>query len=233
MNVNLTPDLPQVDPCKILNLVVKRSNGTYIHKQYLTVVPFDYGDLLEEVRQQDLIKSEDILHALGAMLIERKYVIPADTYMLDIGTAGRVSGAIQDLYKYRLNANHSTVKRAAAELTRHHFEFEGPEGTLHVLHTDTREVAAHVHIGIGDSSGLYQTLTLDVLGPYDVDFPYDFKEQLTRRFTECLFDNHPEIEWQLSVNLTRSDYALAMESRHARSEHRGVRYSPCDWIQGL
>lgn len=216
MKVQLAPDLPTVEPGKILNLVVKCVNGSVIHKQYLSVKSFDYGEVLEEIRQRGLIKSDDVLPALGELLIEREYVQEVQGYILDLGQEGRASSAVQDYYKHKLNANTSIVKNVVSELSKHHFEFIGPEGILHVLKVGLGIVIGHVHISVEDNTGLYETLTLDIVGPQCADFPDDFNGRIEFEMTQYLLENHPEIDIKLTVRVRRSEMTVAEDFLYDR-----------------
>ena len=216
MNLQLTPDLPAVEQWKILNLVVKRENGSIVHKQYLTIKEFDYGEMLETVRQQDIIKSDEVLQALTALLIEGDYVREIDTYVLDLGVVGRPSEAVRDLYRHTLNHGSSHVKTMLGEINRRHFEFDGPEGRLHVLKVDHAFVLGHVHISL-EGSGLYDTTTLDIIGPTGSDFPEDFNKQIHDTLTQYLLENHPELDVILTVRARRSEVTQSEDVIYARS----------------
>lgn len=210
MITTLSPDEPIVQEGKLLTFFMATADLSFQQKQVMVKKSFDYTTILEDIRSEGLIKTEHVYRRLYEVLLEREIVEVVELCLLDIGTLGRPSKAVQDHYRHSLNNNTSLIKRLKQELLRGHFTFNGPEGEIHLLSIDKGEVLGHVLVSLDDGAGLYADLTLDLVGPPSSDFPDSFEEKITERLNDYLQDNHPGLTIGINVRVRRSELALGI-----------------------
>ena len=209
MSNTLSPDRPLVEQGKLLNLIMRWDPDRMNHKQFIVLQTFDYGEILESIRSEGLLKSEDVFKRLHEVLLARDLIEPVESCILDLGSLGRPSKAVQEHYRHKLNASSSPMKTLVEELNSCFFTFTGPEGDIHLLRDGGIDVLGHVLVSLDDGSGIYSDTTLDLIGPSTTEFPSDFSEQLQGELLEYLGGNHPGLSIKLTVKVRRSELALA------------------------
>jgi len=209
MSSTLSPDAPVVEQGKLLNMIMHQGMDKMTHKQFIVLKTFDYGDLLEEIRSQGHIKSEDVFVRLYNVLMEREIIEPIQSCILDIGVHGRSSKAVQEHYRHKLNSNSSLMKTLIHELEKILFTFDGPEGEIHLLKSGGVETLGHVLVSLEDGTGIYASTTLDLIGPGASDFPDLFEEEIKQALHGYLVDNHPGLSISMDIKIRRSELALA------------------------
>jgi len=209
MSKTLSPEAPMVEQGKLLNLLVTRDANRMTHKQFIVLQTFDYGVILESIRGEGLLKSEDVFQRLYEVLIARDLIKPVDSCILDVGSLGRPSKAIQDHYRFKLNHSCSLMKTLIEELNNVFLTFTGPEGEIHLLKDGGIDVVGHVLVSMDEGTGLYSDTTLDLIGPSTTEFPEDFDQQLSKDLLQYLSENHPGLAITLTVKVRRSELALA------------------------
>lgn len=221
MNTTLSPDRPVVERNTILNLIVKTSEGKSEYGLFLVLESFDYNDAMAEVRIDGAVKSEDVFSKLTRQLVDRKTIMPVESYTLDLGERGRACGALKDSYHHQLNDWSSMAKVLMTEVERHHFDFMGPEGLLHLLKVNNGPTLGQVFIEI--KTGNYEYTTLDIIGPEGADYPEDFKGMIQKEITRFLRDKYSDVPFELMVSIRQSDLSKAIEVLHvvkSSSNHR-------------
>lgn len=214
MNATLSPDRSTVEPGKLLNVLVHGDGTRLSHKQFIVLKSFDYGELLEDIRSQGLMKSEDVFREACRVLIERELVSPVESCILDIGQLGRPSAALQDYYKHKLNNNGSFINTLIKELDKAHFTMLTDEGEVHLLKVDSGETLAQVDVVIDDGEGILKTAKLDLIGPMDIDLPCDMHEVIEKELSLYLAQNHPELLVKLNVRVVMSELYTAQRYLH-------------------
>lgn len=209
MSVVLSPDRPQVDQGVMLSLVVRTEGTNIIHKQFTVKRSFDYSDFIEQINREGLIKTDEVFVRLSDLLIKGDYVEPVESYILDLGLQGRASSALKECREYSLNNDACKIKNLIKDLEKQLFSFNGPEGTLHVLKADTGETLGQVTVMFDTESGILRKMVLDVVGPGDADFPWDFRQDIEYALKHHIVMNHPDINSTMTVRVQRSELAIA------------------------
>jgi hypothetical protein len=207
----MTPNNPTVKLGNILNLVTRDEQDRLTYKHFIVAVPFDYRDLIEEVRREGTYKTEEVYERLAELLVERNLVLETESAVLDVGIVGRASEAVMAVYKDRLNDQARVVDQVVADLNQSCHTFTGPEGDLHLLKLETGITLGYVKIAVTGSQNVERWITLDIIGPPDSDFPSDLTEQIEATLVRYMSERFPDDYLALRAYVGRSDLARSID----------------------
>lgn len=207
----MTPNNPTVELGNILNLVTRDEQGRLTYKHFIVAVPFDYRDLIEEIRREGTYRTEEVYERLAELLVERKLVLETEAALLDVGVVGRASEAVMNVYKDRLNDQARVVDQVVADLNQSYHTFAGPEGDLHLLKVENDVTLGYAKIAVTGSQNVERWLTLDIIGPTDSDFPSDLNEQIEATLVRYMSERFPDDYLALRAYVGRSDLAKAVD----------------------
>jgi len=208
----MTPNNPTVELGNILNLVTRDEQDRLSYKHYIVAVPFDYRDLLEEIRREGTYRTEEVYERLADLLVERKLVFETKAALLDIGVVGRASEAVMTVYKDRLNDQARVVDQVVTELQQSCHTFTGPEGDLHLLKVENDITLGYAKIAVTGNQNIERWLTLDIIGPTDSDFPSDLTEQIEATLVRFMAERFPDDYLALRAYVGRSDLARSIDA---------------------
>lgn len=220
MHVALMPGQERVKAGNLFYLAVRDDKDRVDYRQFLAIQNFHYGEILELIRYEGLLKTEDVYERFYDIATERELIEPADTYILELGERGRVSDALQNYQRHKLNHNVTILRLTAQEIDKMVMVFKGPECDLHVLKVDSGDTLAQVRIFLDDKQGLLDQTVLDIVGPPGSDFPECFDEEIEHEIQATLQSQYPTLDVDINVKIRRSELAMAREAlyeRHKRS----------------
>lgn len=207
----MTPNNPTVELGNILNLVTRDEQDRLSYKHFIVAVPFDYRDLVEEIRREGIYRTEEVYERLAELLLERKLVLETEAALLDVGVVGRASEAVMAVYKDRLNDQARVVDQVVADLQQSYHKFDGPEGDLHLLKVENDITLGYAKIAVTGHQNVERWLTLDIIGPTDSDFPTDLTEQIEATLVRYMSERFPDDYLALRAYVGRSDLAKAID----------------------
>lgn len=211
----LTPGAAKVGVGNIFYVTVMSPEGKIESRPFIAVAAFDYNSVLEEVRKEGIVKSEDVSARFCELILEREYVWKAETRVLDVGERGRASRALMEVGRYQHNTTHELLRALVRELEGLYMSVEGCGGDLHLLKVENGDTLAQVRIFLDDGAALAEQLTLDLVGPMDYPLPDDIDEILTTGVTQYLMDQYPKLDIGITVRVRKSDLVIAREAVHA------------------
>lgn len=209
MSIILAPDQPLVEQGATFTLAFQSGNDSWRHQQFIVHKPFDYPAMLESIRLDGALKTEQVFVRLSELLVQDGYASPVHSYVLDLGQQGRASKALKECQEYSLNNEGLVVKNLIVDISKQLFSFNGPEGMLHVLKADNGETLGQVTVMLDTESGILKKFTLDVVGPGDADFPDDFREDIEFELKAFIATHYPDLHYSIVVRVQRSELALA------------------------
>lgn len=212
MNKALSPSNLPVKAGSLINLIVYGAEGGLRRRQFLVLKEFDHQQMLSNIRNQGIVKSEEVLIKLSELLLERSIVQPVDSYTLDLGDLGRPSTALQSYYKHSLNADSTTLRDMIEHIDSSFYSFKSDEGDLHLLKLQNGETIAHVQVILQFPNELASYTMLDLTGPPDADYPETLTEDIQSVITEDLMLKWPLAEVSVTVRIRKSELALATEA---------------------
>lgn len=212
MHGRMSIDNPTVKFGNILNVLAKDENDKLMYKQYIVAKEFDYRDLLEAIREEGIYKTEDVYVRLGVLLVERELVFECEAALLDLGVVGRVSEAVMSVYKDKLNDRGRLVDSIVKDVFNNCWQFEGPEGDLHLMHVEKGYTLGYAKLCISCSRNVERWITLDIVGPSGADFPPDLQEQIEARLTQYISEKHPDEYLALRAYIGRSELAQSQDT---------------------
>jgi len=212
VNKALSPSNLPVKAGSLINLIVYGAEGGLRRRQFLVLKEFDHQQMLSNIRNQGIVKSEEVLIKLSELLLERSIVQPVDSYTLDLGDLGRPSTALQSYYKHSLNADSTTLRDMIEHIDSSFYSFKSDEGDLHLLKLQNGETIAHVQVILQFPNELASYTMLDLTGPPDADYPETLTEDIQSVITEDLMLKWPLAEVSVTVRIRKSELALATEA---------------------
>lgn len=212
MNKALSPTNLPVKAGSLINLVVYGAEGGLRRRQFLVLKEFDHQQLLGNIRNQGIVKSEEVLIKLSEMLLERDIVKPVDSYTLDLGDLGRPSTALQSYYKHSLNADSSTLRDMIEQIDKSYYSFMTDEGELRLLKIENGETIAHVQVILQFPNELASYTMLDLTGPPDADYPANLHEEIQSVILEDLMVKWPDANVSVMARIRKSELAIAKET---------------------
>lgn len=217
----LSPGLSKVGVGNIFYVTMTSPEGKLESQSFIAVAQFDYHKVMEEVRAEGIVKSEDVAKRFCELILEREYVWRADTCILDLGQRGRVSKALQEAGQYTHNTRPEMLRALARELNDLYLSIECRSGDLHLLKVDTGDTLAQVRIFL-DSEQTIEQVTLDLIGPPDYPIPEDLDEILDQAIKQYLKGQYPKLDIGITVRAKKSDLVLAKEAAHAPLRRKPV-----------
>lgn len=213
MNSHLGPDKALAKMGHVLHLAIRDESGNLSYRQFLTLRDFDYRDHLEEIRKAGAMKSEEAMDALAHRLVDKNFIAPIETQILDLGIQGRASCAIRELRESMLYPKSRTILGIANEIEANCFTFHSIDGDLHVLKVGESPTLGHVRITLDDGR-IKKIVTLDIVGPESSDLPCDLDSQLRERLLDMLYQElaDPKLGLNISIQVIKSDLAEAVEA---------------------
>lgn len=212
MNKVLSPSNRPVKPGSVINLIVHGVVGGLRRRQFLVLKEFDHQQMLSNIRNQGIYKSEEVLVKLSELLLERDIVKPVESYVLDLGDAGRPSTALQTYYKHSLNQDSTILNEMIEYLDKSFYAFRSPEGELRLFKAENGDTIAHVQVILQFPNELSSYTTLDLTGPPDADYPDGLEKDIESTLTEELQMKWPDSVFTVTVRLRKSELALAKEA---------------------
>lgn len=212
MNKALSPANRPIKPGVLINLIVYGAEGGLRRRQFLVLKEFDHQQILGTIRNEGVVKSEEVLIKLSEILLNRGIVKPVDSYTLDLGDLGRPSTALQSYYKHSLNADSSTLLAMIEQIDKSYYTFMSDEGELRVLKLDTGDTLAYVQVIVEFPNELVSYTTLDLIGPPDADYPDTLSEEIQVAVMEDLSIKWPEAQFTITVRIRKSELASAKEA---------------------
>lgn len=212
MNTALSPSNLPVKAGALINLIVYGAEGGLRRRQFLVLKEFDHQQMLSNIRNQGIEKSEEVLIKLSELLLERSIVKPVESYTLDLGDLGRPSTALQSYYKHSLNADSSTLRDMIEYVDKSFYTFKSDEGDLHLLKLQNGETIAHVQVILQFPNELASYTMLDLTGPPDADYPETLGKEIESVLTEDLMSKWPKAEVAVTVRIRKSELAIAKEA---------------------
>lgn len=212
MNKALSPNNLPVKAGSLINLIVHGAEGGLRRRQFLVLKEFDHQQMLSNIRNQGIVKSEEVLIKLSELLLERSIVQPVDSYTLDLGDLGRPSTALQSYYKHSLNADSTTLRDMIEHIDSSFYSFKSDEGDLHLLKLQNGETIAHVQVILQFPNELASYTVLDLTGPPDADYPETLTTDIQSAITEDLMMKWPLAKVSVAVRIRKSELALATDA---------------------
>lgn len=212
MNKALSPANRPVKPGALINLIVYGAEGGLRRRQFLVLKEFDHHQILGTIRNEGIVKSEEVLIKLSEILLNRGIVKPVDSYTLDLGDLGRPSTALKSYYKHSLNADSSTLLEMIQQIDKSYYTFMSEEGELQLLKLETGDTLAHVQVILEFPNELVSYTTLDLTGPPDADYPETLTEEIQVAIMEDLMIKWPQAEVAVTVRIRKSELASAKEA---------------------
>lgn len=210
----LSPGLSKVGVGNIFYVTMTSPEGKLESQSFIAVNAFDYNQVMEEVRAEGIIKSEDVSKRFCELILEREYVWRADISILDLGQRGRASTALKEVGQYAHNTRPEMLRALAKELNDLYLSIECRAGDLHLLKVDKGDTLAQVRIFLDDESHIEQ-VTLDLIGPLDYPLPDDLNEILDQAIKQYLKGQYPKLDIGITVRTKKSDLVLAKEASYA------------------
>lgn len=217
---SLTPGVSKVGVGNIFYVAMTGPNGELESRHFIAVQAFNYADILEEIRQEGIVKSEEVTERFCEVVLERELVWKADTCVLNVGERGRASTALKEVGRYQYNTNHELLRAVVRELEVLCLTIEGRKGDLHLLKVETGETLAQVRIFLDDGEALAEQVTLDLIGPPDYPLPNDLDDVLGQAISKYLYQQYPKLQIGITVRTRKSDLVLAKEAIHAPLRRR-------------
>lgn len=211
---SLSPGLSKVGVGNIFYVTITSPEGKLETQSFIAVEAFDYHAVMEEVRGEGIIMSEDVSKRFCELVLERGYVWKADACILDVGERGRASRALQEAGRYTYNSRHEMLSALARELNDLYLSIECRAGDLHLLKIDQGDTLAQVRIFLDDEA-LSEQIVLDLIGPPDYPIPDDLDDILTQAITQYLKGQYPKLDIGITVRAKKSDLVLAKEAVYA------------------
>lgn len=218
---SLSPGLSKVGVGNIFYVTMTSPEGKLESQSFIAVNAFDYNEVMQEVRAEGLIKSEDVSKRFCELILEREYVWKADICLLDLGQRGRASKALKEVGEYAHNTRPEMLRALVRELNDLYLSIECKSGDLHLLKVDKGDTLAQVRIFLDDESHIEQ-LTLDLIGPPDYPIPEDLDEILDQAIKQYLKGVYPKLDIGITVRARKSDLVLAKEAVHAPLRRKPV-----------
>jgi hypothetical protein len=203
---------PTVKFGNILNVLVKDENDKLTYKYYIVAKPFDYRDLLEEIRVEGIYKTEEVYERLGVLLVERELVFECEAALLDLGIVGRVSEAVMLVYKDKLNDRGRMVDAIVKDVRNNCWQFDGPEGDLHLMTVEKGYTLGYAKLCISCSRNVERWITLDIVGPSGADFPPDLQQQVEAKLMSYISERYPDEYLALRAYIGRSELAQSLDT---------------------
>lgn len=222
MNVtNLSPGVTKVGVGNIFYVTMTSPDGKLESCPFIAIQAFDYSQVMDEVKQEGVIKSEDVSKRFCELIVEREYVWKADTCILDVGQRGRASTALQETVRYQHNTSNEMLKALVRELRVLYLCVDGGAGDLHLLKVDKGDTLAQVRIFLADAA-ISEQITLDLIGPLDYPLPVDLDAILTNAILKHLMSEYPKLDIDITVRARKSDLVLAKEAVHEPLRKRPI-----------
>lgn len=212
MHGRMSIENPTVKFGNILNVLVKDENDKLTYKYYIVAKPFDYRDLLEEIRAEGIYKTEDVYERLGPLLVERELVFECEAVILDVGIVGRVSEAVMTVYKDKLNDRGRVVDGVVKDVRNNCFQFDGPEGDLHLMTVEKGYTLGYAKLCISCDRNLERWFTMDIVGPAGADFPPDLQTAIEARLSSYISERYPDDYLALRAYVGRSELAQSQDT---------------------
>lgn len=212
MHGRMSIENPTVKFGNILNVLVRDEVGKLTYKYYIVAKPFDYRDLLEEVRCEGIYKTEEVYERLGVLLVERELVFECEAVILDLGIVGRVSEAVMSVYKDKLNDRGRMVDAIVKDVRNNCWQFDGPEGDLHLMTVDKGFTLGYAKLCISCSRNVERWFTLDIVGPSGADFPPDLQQQIEAKLRSYISERYPDEYLALRAYIGRSELAQSQDT---------------------
>lgn len=212
MHGRMSIENPTVKFGNILNVLVKDENDKLTYKYYIVAKPFDYRDLLEEIRVEGIYKTEEVYERLGVLLVERELVFECEAALLDLGIVGRVSEAVMLVYKDKLNDRGRMVDAIVKDVRNNCWQFDGPEGDLHLMTVEKGYTLGYAKLCISCSRNVERWITLDIVGPSGADFPPDLQQQVEAKLMSYISERYPDEYLALRAYIGRSELAQSLDT---------------------
>lgn len=206
----LSPDRPNVESGQLINLVVRDELRGVQFKQFLVAKSFTYTDLMEEVRKEGVLRSEDVLKRISEILVERRMVFEPEQRMLDIGEVGRLSEAVMDAYRSKLNPAIIELREIANVIESMTFDIISPEGALVVTRVPYGRVLGEITVHLSSPTGVGLKARLEVLGPEDADINPDVECEIKKTIVETIADRFPYVYVCSKIFVNKSALAEAL-----------------------
>jgi len=212
MHGRMSIDNPTVELGNILNVLMKDEDDKLTYKYFIVAQAFDYRGLLEEVRQEGIYKTEEVYDRLRTLMVERRLVFECEAIILDIGVVGRVSEAVMSVYKDKLNDRGRLVDSIVKDVMNNCWQFEGPEGDLHLMTVEKGYTLGYAKLCISCSRNVERWITMDIVGPSGADFPSNLTEQIEAKLTQYISEKHPDEYLALRAYIGRSELAQSQDT---------------------
>ena len=212
MNKAINPSTQAVKPGALINLIVYDDKQRLRRKQFLVIKSFDHVEILNNIRNQGILKSEDVFTRLTEILVERSIVKPVETYTLDLGDVGRPSTALQTYYKHTRNPDAAILEEVIQNVEKSFNTFKSSEGDLHLMKVEDADTLAQVNVIITLPNELTSYTTLDLTGPPDADYPSTLEEDIAFAIKADILTKWPELVFDLVIRIRKSELALAKEA---------------------
>jgi hypothetical protein len=111
------------------------------------------------------------------------------------------------VYKNKLNDYGRMVDGIVRDIQNNHWQFEGPEGDLHLLSVDKGFTLGYAKLCISCSRNVERWVTLDIVGPPGADFPPDLQQKIESTLTQYISERYPDEHLALRACVGRSEIA--------------------------
>lgn len=211
MTTTLCPTHPVVPAGVMICFNVLKRDGTTETRMFFTLKEWDYRTHMLQLHKDQVYKTEEVLEATVDSLIRNKVVIPITRYELELGTVGRVSEALMDVYKDVLNNDATTIKEMENKVKGHSFGFLVDDGCVTLLSADG-DVLSDVKVTLAMDIHTSRTFSMELVGPLDTLLPHGFEKRCESAIASFLAKLYPNDYVSVRIECRQSDLASALES---------------------